>query len=843
MTQVQSDTERSTSDGTEVTGVGIVVVSHSRALASAAVALASEMLQGAPVAIEVAAGLDDTTFGTDAVDIKEAIERVNGAAGTVVLMDLGSALLSAELALDLLDDPSARDRVTLSPAPLVEGLIVAVVAAAGGADRTEIAAEAQAALLGKTGHLVVPTADEAGAVATPPNEEETVAVFTVTNAHGLHARPAARLVTEARALSASIQLRNLTTGAGPVPAKSLSRVATLAALHGHEVEIRASGDEVALAVEQLLELAARRFDEPESNAVPMQSESKTVSGPRPASPGIAIGPVCRPTRTPIDLNGIVVGEPGQERWRLGECILAVQRDIEQVRAATAAAVGDDEASIFDAHLSLLGDAEMLTDIHRRIETGVGAAVAWAESLSNTEQEWAGLPDPYLRERARDVRAVADQVLRKLAGSPDSVVVSEGVLVAHDLTPSEAVELDPDLVLGVVLAEGSPSSHAAILARALDIPVVVGAGRDVLRVPDGTTVILDGSTGELYVDPPPGLVQEFSRKAAALADRRARHLASAQEPAVSRDGVAVSVGANLGSVADARSALAAGADGAGLVRTEILFLERDQAPDAHEQQAAYDAIAAGIGGRRVTLRTLDAGGDKPIAYLRMPVEQNPFLGHRGIRLSLGHRDLLREQLVAVCATARRFPTSVMFPMISTLAELLSARQVLAEAAGPRGLPEGLRVGMMVEVPAAALKIETFLPHVDFVSIGTNDLTQYTMAAERGNGAVATLSDALDPGVLRLIDHVSRAARGRVPVSVCGEAASDEVAVPVLVGLGIRHLSMAPSAVPRVKASIRQLDLERCDVVARRALTLAGPEDVRKVVLAELAQTAGRGRCDE
>ena len=837
MTHVQSEIETFSRNGTnrtDVAGVGIVVVSHSRALADAAVALASEMLQGAPVRIEVAAGLDDTVFGTDAIDIKEAIERVNGPAGVVVLMDLGSALLSAELALDLLDDPAGRDRVTLSAAPIVEGLIVAVVAAAGGADRAEIAAEAQSALLGKTGHLTVPVVDEVAA-ATQPDQDEMVAVFTVTNEHGLHARPAARLVTEARALGASIRLRNLTTGAGPVPADSLSRVATLAALRGHEVELRASGTGAAHAVKQLLDLAARRFDEPETAEVALPPVGGVTSGPQPASPGIAIGPVRRPASAPIDLARIVVEDPAREREHLSDCILAVQRDIELVRTATARAVGEDEASIFDAHLSLLGDTELLADIDQRIDSGVGAVAAWSESLAAVERVWTGLPDPYLRARAHDVRAVSEQVLRKLTGTPSPAVVSEGVLVARDLTPSEAAELDPDLVLGVVLAEGSPSSHAAILARARDIPVVVGAGRDVLRLPEGTTVIFDGGTGELHIDPPTALVEDFRRQAQALANRRALHLATAQEPAVSRDGVVVSVGANLGSVPDAKSALEAGADSAGLVRTEILFQERENAPDAGEQQAAYDAIAAGIGGRRVTLRTLDAGGDKPIAYLRMPVEQNPFLGHRGIRLSLDRRDVLREQLAAICATARHSATSVMFPMISTVAELIAARQVLVEAAGPRGVPEDLRVGMMVEVPAAALKIESFLPHLDFVSIGTNDLTQYTMAAERGNGAVAALSDALDPGVLQLIDHVSRVARDRIPVSVCGEAASDEVAVPVLVGLGIRHLSVSPSAVPRVKASIRQLDLERCRSLAQQALALAGPEEVRRLVLAELAQS--------
>src|SRR5688572_20685907 len=717
----------------ESPGVGLVVVSHSRALARAAVALAGEMLHGRTIRIEIAAGLDDTTFGTDAVSIKEAIERVDGPAGVVVLMDLGSAVLSAELALDLLADPAVRDRVTLSPAPIVEGLIVAAVAAAGGSSRAEVAAEARGALMGKAAHLSSP--DEAAAASEPGQvaADEIVGVFTVENHHGLHARPASRLVSEVRGLDASVQLRNLTTGAGPVPAGSLSRVATLAALRGHEVEVRASGPQAQEAVEHLLTLARRRFDEPE-DAIRTDlalAVMASVVGPLPASPGIAIGPVRRLTYLSVDADDGAVGRPPEEWRRIVESVAAVRRETEHLRVLTAREVGPDEAAIFDAHLSLLTDGEMLADVKARIGTGVGAVAAWAGCLADVEAQWAGLPDPYLRERAEDVRAVSDQVLRALTGEPARQTVSEGILVARDLTPAEAAGLDASLVTGIVLAQGSATSHAAILARARDIPLVVAAGRDVLAVPEGTTVILDGGSGELRIDPSPELLEEFRARATALAERRAQHLAVAELPAVSRDGTSFVVAANVGSVADARAWLAAGADGAGLVRTEFLFLGRSTAPDVTEQRAEYDAIAEAMASRPITLRTLDVGGDKPLAYLPMPVEANPFLGHRGIRLSLDHGDLLHDQLVAICATARRYPTSVMFPMVSTLGELLEARQVLAEAAGPAGLPDGLRVGMMVEVPAAAAKIETFLPHVDFVSIGTNALTQYTLAAERGN----------------------------------------------------------------------------------------------------------------
>ena len=824
---------------TATPGVGLVVVSHSRALARAAVALAAEMLHGRPVRIEVAAGLDDTTFGTDAVSIKEAIERVDGPAGVVVLMDLGSAVLSAELALDLIADPSIRDRVILSAAPIVEGLIVAAVAAAGGASRAEVAAEARGALLGKAAHLSSPTDETTAPPVSPVSTEEIVGVFSIENPHGLHARPAARLVSELRGLDATVALRNVTNGAGPVPAGSLSRVATLAALHGHEVEVRATGPQAHEAVEHLLTLAKRRFDEPVEGTAQEQRPASTtaITGPLPASPGIAIGPVRRLTTVPVDIDQPPSGEPSAEWRRIVESVAAVRREIEHVRVLTSREVGAEEASIFDAHLSLLADAEMLADVKARVGTGIGAVAAWAGCLADVERAWAGLPDPYLRERAEDIHAVSDQVLRALTGEPARQTVAEGVLVARDLTPAEAAGLDADLVLGVVLAQGSPTSHAAILARARDIPLVVAAGRDVLSVPEGTTIILDGGSGELRIDPSPELLADFRRRAADLEQRRAQQLALAEQPAISRDGTRFSVAANVGSVADARSALAAGADGAGLVRTEFLFLGRATAPDLEEQQAEYDAIAEALASRRITLRTLDVGGDKPLPYLPMPFEANPFLGRRGIRLSLEHRDLLREQLVAVCQTARRFPTSVMFPMVATLGELLHARQVLTDAAGPLGLPDGLRVGMMVEVPAAALKIETFLPHLDFVSIGTNDLTQYTLAAERGNGAVAALSDALDPGVLQLIDHVCRAALGRVDVAVCGEAASDELAIPVLVGLGVRELSVSPYAIPRVKAAVRELNVGRCVALARQALTLAGADDVRKLVLTTMSDTRG------
>jgi len=812
-------------DDSRTSPVGIVIVSHSRALARAAVALAAEMLHGRPVRIAVAAGLDDVTLGTDAVCIKEAIQEVDGPEGVVVLMDLGSAVLSAELALDLLDDPEVRERVILSAAPLVEGLVVAAVAAAAGASRKEVAAEAHSALLGKAAQLSSPD-DTPQPTIDPVEHGDEVAVFTVSNRHGLHARPAARLVSEMRDLDALVRLRNLSTGVGPVPAASLSRVATLAALQGHRVEILASGPQAPEAIDHLLALAARNFDEPLGDAPTPVLQN---AGPLPASPGIGIGPVRMLSAAETPTRPAHAVAPSAEWRRVVEAVAAVRREIERVKVVAAREVGPEEARIFDAHLMLLGDAEVLADVKDRVSSGIGAAAAWVDALAVVERQWSELPDPYLRARAEDVRAVGAQVLGVLTGVDAVTMSGPGILIAKELTPAQAAELDRDAVQGIVLANGSPSSHAAILARSRGIPAVVAAGPEVLALAEGTTIVIDGATGELIVDPPASTLRRFRHRAAEIAALESKHRAAARELAYTFDGTRIEVAANLASRADARAATDEGADSAGLVRTEFLFLNREKAPDLEEQVAEYLAIADAMGGRRVTFRTLDVGGDKPLTYLPMPAEENPFLGHRGIRLSLDRQDLLLDQLAAICQVAREVPTSVMFPMVTTIAELRDARGVLEDAAGSAGLPEGLRVGMMVEVPAAALKIATFLPYLDFISIGTNDLTQYTLAAERGNAAVASLSDPLDPGVLALVQHVCNAAAGRVPVAVCGEVAADHTAVPVLLGLGVRELSVSPNAVPSVKAQVRGLDLAHCASLASAALGLEDGASVRHLVL--------------
>jgi phosphoenolpyruvate-protein phosphotransferase/dihydroxyacetone kinase phosphotransfer subunit len=819
-------------------GVGIVVVSHSRALATAAVALATEMLHGAEPRIAVAAGLDQTTFGTDAVQIATAIEAVDSDAGVVVLMDLGSAVLSAELALDLLDDTAVRDRVLLCPGPLVEGLVVAAVAAAGGASRQEVAAEAQSALLGKSAHLAPEATTEATEVPAGPS---VVATFTVENPHGLHARPAARLVGEVRRLDAAVTLRNVTTGSEPVPAGSLSRVATLGAQQGHVVEVAAVGRQAQAALDHVLALAGRRFDETDGAAVSSESlvpVDQPAGAPMPAAPGVGIGPARRLTVAAVAVDDAPQGPPAAE-WRcLVEAVGEVRRDIERQRATASHDLGAEQAAIFDAHLMLLDDTEIMGAARAGIDEGASAAGSWAKAAGSVERQWAELPDPYLRARAADVRAVAEQVLRVLAGdAADPPTVPDGILLAPDLSPAQAAALDADRVRAVVLAGGSATSHASILIRSLGIPAVVAAGAAVLRIPEGTPLVVDGTAGLVLVDPARDVLEEYRREATRLGEVRARNAADAARPAHTGDGMLVDVTSNLGSVADARAAADAGADGAGLIRTEFLFLDRERPPSADEQEREYRAMAEAFGGRPITIRTLDVGGDKPLRYLRQAPEANPFLGLRGMRLSLARPELMVEQLRAVCRIARTASVKVMFPMITTVDELLAARVLLAEAAGADGLPPSLRVGMMVEVPAAALNIEAFLPHVDFVSIGTNDLTQYTLAAERGNPAVAPLADPLDPAVLRLVAEVGRRSAGRATVSVCGEVASDEAAIPVLLGLGVTELSVSPSAVSAVKAAVRHLHLGESADLAKRCLETGSAAEVRRLVAESGAKLSG------
>ena len=447
-------------------------------------------------------------------------------------------------------------------------------------------------------------------------------------------------------------------------------------------------------------------------------------------------------------------------------------DIARQRALVAGRADGDAAEIFDAHLLFLRDGALLFPTRRAIaDDGVSAARAWHDVIERTAKDWDDLEDEYLRARAADLRSVGRQVLARLLDVPipHPVLGAPGVVIASDLSPADTVGLDPTVVLGIATAGGGPTSHAAVLARASGIPAVVGAGDALLDLAEGTPIVVDGTTGVIHVDPDPSLLAELT----ATRDGRAAALREAQDsalqPARTIDGTTIEVAANIASPADAVRAVAAGADGVGLFRTEFLFMSRSSMPDAREQEAAYRETAEALGGRPLVIRTLDAGADKPLPYLDQPPEPNPFLGVRGIRLGLERPDLLQTQLTAILHVAADHPLRVMFPMVATTDEIRAANDLL-DRAGER--PPSLEVGVMVEVPSAALLADRLAAHADFFSIGTNDLTQYTMAADRGNVRVSALADAVHPAVLRSIRMTVEAAdaRGRW-VGVCGELAGD------------------------------------------------------------------------
>ncbi len=799
--------------------VGIVVVSHSARLADGVVELAREM-GGEDAAIEAAGGMEDGSIGTDPARVMEAIERAaSGGDGVLVLMDLGSALMSAEMAVEMLGD---EPRVALAGAPLVEGAVAAAAAARTGADLDAVAAEARGALAAKAAHLgeeeqvasVVRRDSDTGPAQPDPDAE--TARLVVPNRLGLHARPVARIVALAAEHDARITVANATTGAGPVPATSLTALATLGVRQGHELAVTASGAQADAALAALRELAADGFGDgaeaaPAAAATAPEPESEPpaaapVAGDElrgiAASAGIAIGPARL-----LDTSAV---EPAD--GDLDAALEATRSDLERTRARTAANAGEAEAAIFDAHLLILADDAILAPARAAIANGTAAGVAYRDAAATAADSLAALDDPLLRERAADVGDVAQRVLRHLAGTADADA-GAGILVADDLTPGQTAALDREQVIGIATARGSTTAHAAILARALGIPAVLGLGPGVLAIADGTPLVLDGAAGTVAVDPGEEAIAAREAQRAELAARAARALEHAHEDTVTRDGTRIEVAANIGSPAEVGPAVAQGAEGVGLLRTEFLFLGRDDLPGEDEQAEIYARIARDLGGRPLVVRTADIGADKPLAAVPQAPEENPFLGTRGLRLGLARPELLRTQLRAIARAATQRPLRVMFPMVSTLAELRAARAMLDEVRGDAKL----EVGIMVEVPAAALRAAQLAPEVDFFSIGTNDLAQYTMAAERGNPALAALLDGPHPAVLRLIGAVAEAADAHgIWTGVCGELAGDPPSAALLVGLGVRELSMAAGLIPAAKQALRGLDLDAARAAARAAL---------------------------
>ncbi len=561
-----------------------------------------------------------------------------------------------------------------------------------------------------------------------------------------------------------------------------------------------------------------------------------------AAPGIAEGPafVYRPRELVIPRRP--AEDPAGEWTRCQEAMAAAVRDLAVLREKAAREAGEAEAAIFDAHQMIIQDPETEADLQGAIKAGASAEAAVETIFAGEVEKFEALDDPYFRERAADFADVARRLLRRLLGIEEVSLAAldrPAVLVARDLLPSETAQLDRTLVRGFCTARGGPLSHTAILARSLGLPAVVGLGEEVLDLAEEEPLIVDGTAGLVLAGADEQERAAYRQRAAASVERRAAALINCREPAVTRDGRRVEIGANIGLPGEETAALEAGAEGIGLLRTEFLFAGRQTAPAEEEQVRAYRPIFAAMGERPVIARTLDIGGDKPAAFLDIPREDNPFLGWRAIRIGLAQPDLLKSQLRALLRAGVGGNLKIMFPMIAVVAEMAAARELCRQAQAEL-FEEGLaaaadvEIGAMIEVPSAALLADHLAGHADFFSIGSNDLTQYTLAADRGNPAVAGLFDALDPAVLRLIDRVIRAGHAAgIWVGLCGELAGDPLAIPLLLGLGLDEFSMGAAAVPAAKALIRKLSLAEAEALAREALDQPSAAAVRDQVYTWLA----------
>jgi phosphocarrier protein FPr/phosphocarrier protein len=662
-----------------------------------------------------------------------------------------------------------------------------------------------------------------GAMATTGQVAPTVSrALDLPLAHGLHARPAARVAQLAAGYPGTIEI--VASSGRTASARSAVAMLALALPHGAAITVRGSDGDGVAAVADLLASGMGEFRPTGRAAVASAAgpaELPSVLRGVVAVPGTAIGPAFRPSDPIADIP-----EQGQG-VETERSALAGAKDRVRAELAAEATGHGNRAGIAGAHLVLLDDPELAGAADRMIAAGKSAGFAWRWAIASYVDQLRGAGDARFAERIDDFNDLGRRVVLALHGAPDQAPPPPGaVLIADELYPSQLMALGDAGLAGIATARGGTTSHVAIIAAGMGVPMLVSLGDALARVEPGSELVIED--GALRLAPDAAAVAEVRARIATRRARRQAALAHADQPAVTTDGTRIEVFVNLGSAADARAAVAEGAEGCGLLRTEFLFLDRATPPDEEEQRAAYQAIADALGDRPLIVRTLDIGADKPAPYLTIAAEENPALGLRGIRLQLARRDLLDSQLRALLRVATAAPLRLMLPMVADRAELVAAREALARHAGD------LRVtapdlGIMVETPAAALTAAALAAEADFFSIGSNDLSQYALARDRTNPAVAAGLDGLHPAVLRLIDETVRGgtAHGRW-TGVCGGLAADPEAVPLLIGLGVTELSVPGAAVAETKALVRTLDLSKCRAVAAQALAAPDAQAVRALV---------------
>jgi len=644
----------------------------------------------------------------------------------------------------------------------------------------------------------------------------------VEAAHGLHARPAARIAALAKQFGADLSVARADRVAN---AQSTVALMGLGVVKGDEIRIVSRGDRAKAGVDAIVKLIESGFGEGQNALAAAPPTRRT--GPICASPGLAIGTIVqlRPSDLPVPRDGIGVA---QERELLAQGLTVV--------ASSLGGGSSIAGELAAAHRELLKDPELAAHANAQIAEGRSAAFAWRSACDVAREAIRATGDPLLIERAADLLDLERRVISALSGETGAGAIDlpdQAIVVARDLLPSEFLDFDTARVAGICTAGGGPTSHVAILAASAGIPMFVAAGDTVLELREGATAILDADHCMLDADPSADRVAKARAQIDGQRARRAAEVRAAPDPCFTADGVRIEIFANIASVAETEAAVAAGAEGSGLLRTEFLFLGRDAPPDEDEQRQAYSDIAAALGERPLIVRTIDIGADKKVPYLGTGAEENPALGLRGIRLSLARPDLFQTQLKAILRGVPTTQCRIMLPMVADVAELREARAAL-EAARIAVGAEPVPLGIMVETPAAAMLAGELAADADFLSVGTNDLAQYALAADRTNASVSAMLDAFHPAVLRLIGQTAEGAKAHHrAIGVCGGLASDPLAASILIGLGVTELSAAPGAVPAVKAAVRRLTMERCGELAKRARDAASAEEARAIAAEALA----------
>ena len=556
-----------------------------------------------------------------------------------------------------------------------------------------------------------------------------------------------------------------------------------------------------------------------------------ISGSR----GVAVGNVYRYIQEEIVIPDYTVAEDKveEEIGMFAAAMAATLKQLNTIRQKALDEMGPEEAAIFDAHMQIAQDPSLSDGIKSLVESShTNVVAATAQTIETFANIFLGMEDPYMRERGADIKDIGDRLMRNMLGMNPrglSHISGEVILVAQDLAPSDTASLDKNVVKGIVTAAGGPTSHAAIMARTLEIPAVMGVG-DIENFVDGDKAVVLGTDGIVEINPSDADWDEYTNQAAAFQEELKRLRESANLEATTTDGHHVELFGNIGKAKDAKNALTMGAQGIGLYRTEFLYMENDELPAEDVQFEEYKKVAQDMKGKPVIIRTMDIGGDKELKCLDLPSEMNPFLGYRAIRISLNRPDIFKVQLRALLRASAFGDIHIMYPMIASVEEVKQANAMLDECkaeltAEGKEFNKDIKVGIMIEVPAAAVISPILAKYVDFFSIGTNDLCQYTLAVDRMNEAIGSLYQPLHPGVIRLIKHVIDASHEQGKFTgMCGELASDPVATMILLGLGLDEFSMTASSIPLIKNILRSVSKAECEEVANKALTMDTAEEI-------------------